>query len=124
MNIIKSFCVLLLLFNSQPIFAYGSSSSTKACAKPKFSEFKPASNSEVTADSEFAFLASKNTEPKTIKVTVKQQSVDVTIIPTAQGYQVTGKLPSNLTGAARINISADTTSHCPDNDGWLVIITK
>jgi hypothetical protein len=87
------------------VWAYGSSSSSKkACNKPKFSEFSPINNAKVAAKSDFSFVASANTNPESIIVMVKDQPVAVTITPKNQGYQVKGTLPDTLTGSfARIS---------------------
>lgn len=120
MKLIGLSLLLLLSFNHQA-WGYGSSSSSKSCTKPQFSEFKPENNSTVTAQSAFSFLASENTNPKSIVVTIKQQPIETTITKTPQGYEVTGKLP-NITGAARININAETANACKSSDGWLITI--
>ncbi|MFI3178783.1 MAG: hypothetical protein QX188_04410, partial [Methylococcaceae bacterium] len=62
--------VVLLMLVASNSWAYGSSSS-KSCVKPKFSNFIPTENSEVAQGSQFSFSASPNTDPNSIKVTVK-----------------------------------------------------
>ena len=114
---------LLLLISSHQVFGYGSSSSAKACAKPQLSDFQPVNNSTVAPKSTFSFVASANTNPKSISVTVKQQAVSVTVTPIAQGFRVSGQLP-NVTGAARININAESANACKANEGWLVTIAE
>ena len=52
---------LILMAISSNLWAYGSSSSSSACAKPKFTDFTPAEHSEVAAGSDFSFIASENT---------------------------------------------------------------
>lgn len=108
---------------SPQVLAYGSSSSTKACTKPHFSEFSPSDKAEVAPQSAFSFLASSATNPKSIKVEIKNQTVEIKVTEKGQGYQVTGTLPGNLKGtSARININAETLSKCKGNDGWLIKI--
>ena len=126
MKLYKTLWILTLIIATSNAWAYGSSSSTKkACNKPKFSEFMPANNAEVAAKSAFSFVASANTNPESIMVTVKNQPVTVTVTPKNQGFQVTGKLPDTLTGTvARISIAADGPSQCKGSDGWLVKIIK
>lgn len=122
----KTLWILTLIIATNNAWAYGSSSSTKkACIKPKFSEFIPVNNAEVAAKSSFSFVASANTNPESIAVTVKNQPVDVTVAPKNQGFQVTGTLPETLKRTvARISIAADGPNKCKGSDGWLVKITE
>jgi hypothetical protein len=119
------FWLLGLTMISTQVFAYGSSSSAKSCTKPHFSDFVPADKAEVVPQSAFSFTASSATNPKTIIVDIKKQTVAITITPKGQGYQVSGLLPSDLKGTiARINITAESPSNCKGNDGWLVNISE
>lgn len=114
----------LTLFTSQ-VFAYGSSSSSKSCTKPAFSEFNPVDKAQVAPGSTFSFLASSATNPKSIVVDIKKQAIDVTVTPKGQAFQVSGKLPSGLKNTvARININAESPSNCKGSDGWLIKITE
>lgn len=126
MKLYKSLWILTLIMGTSNAWAYGSSSSSKkACDKPKFSEFSPSNNSEVATKSAFSFLASANTNPESIKVTVKNQPVAVTVTPKNQGFLVSGTLPNTLTGNfARISIAADGPNQCKGGGGWLVKIIK
>jgi len=121
----KPLWILMLMVATSNVWAYGSSSSKKACNKPTFSEFTPANNAEVTAKSAFSFTASGNTNPESIIVTVKNQPVAVTVTPKNQGFQVAGTLPDTLKGSfARISITADGPNQCKGSDGWLVKIIE
>ena len=122
----KPLWILILMIATSNVWAYGSSSSSKkACNKPKFSEFAPVNNAQVAAKSDFSFVASANTNPESIIVTVKDQPVAVTITPKNQGFQVKGTLPDTLTGSfARISITADGPNKCKGSDGWLVKIIE
>ena len=123
MNTQKLLMALLLMVFSTNASAYGSSSSKKACKKPKFSQFTPPHLTVVAPQSEFSFLASTLTSPASIEVSVKKQSVEVTINKMNNGYSVTGKLPASLQGTyARIDIKATGTNNCKGNDGWLLNI--
>ena len=118
------FVFLLVTSNS---WAYGGgSSSTKACAKPKFTDFVPAENAEVAAGSSFTFTASANTYPSSIKVTVKGLPATIKVSPKNAGnFEVSGTLPASLKGTyARIAIDADTQSKCNGGGGWLVKIAE
>ncbi|MBK8816572.1 MAG: hypothetical protein IPN42_14200 [Methylococcaceae bacterium] len=115
--------ILALMIVANTSWAYGGgSSSTKACDKPKFTDYAPAENAQVAAGSAFSFTASKNTYPSTIKVSVKEQPVNIATDKKNDGtFAVSGKLPSSVKGTyARITISADAQSNCKGAGGWLV----
>lgn len=102
----------------------GNGGGGSACAKPRFSQFKPLEKSEVKPGSEFSFFASANTHPKSIKVTVKGIPVDLNLAPKGQSaFKVTGVIPGDLKETfARINITALGGSQCKGADGWLIKI--
>ena len=123
------FLALALMLVTSTSWAYGggSSSSSKACAKPKFTDFVPAENAEVTAGSSFSFTASANTHPDSIKVTVKGLPASIKVTPKNAGnsFEVSGTLPASLKGTyARIAIEADAQSNCDGGGGWLVKIKE
>ena len=124
MKIFKILLVFVLTLFSVNALAYGSSSSSKkACKKPEFTQFTPVHLSEVAPESEFSFVASALTNPESIVVTIKKQSVEVTINKLNNGYSVSGKLPGALEGTyARVDINAKGTNNCKNNDGWLLKI--
>ena len=126
MKLYKTLWIFTLIISSSNAWAYGSSSSSKkACNKPKFSEFIPTNNAEVAAKSAFSFVASANTNPESIIVTVKNQPVAIIVTPKNQGFQVTGTLPDTLKeNFARISIAADGPNQCKGSDGWLVKIIE
>ena len=124
MKTTKLFWILGLTIISAQVFAYGSSSSSKSCTKPHFSEFNPVDKAEVAPKSTFSFMAS-SANPKSITVDIKKQPVAITVTPKGQGYQVSGTLPSDLKATtARINITAESPSNCKGSDGWLINITE
>lgn len=116
--------ILVLLFSINLCWAYGGgSSSSKACEKAKFSNFEPTENSQVATGSAFSFIASKNTLPSTIKVTVKGQPATINVEKKNNDtFAVTGKLPASVKGTfARIAIDADAQNNCNGGaGGWLV----
>ena len=121
--------VAALLIIPGNVWAYGdnsaSGSGTGMCKKVNFSEFSPINNAEVAPQSDFSFYASEATYPKSIKVTIKGQSIPVTVIEKQGGYKVSGKLPDTLKGAfAKINIDARGINQCEVSDGWLVKVTQ
>ena len=125
-NIMWIAAVLVIPAN---VWAYGDNnaggSGSGMCKKVNFSEFLPVNNSETAPQSEFSFYASESTFPKSIKVTIKGQSVPVTVIQKQSGYKITGKLPDSLKGAfAKINIAARGIGQCEVTDGWLVKVTE
>ena len=125
MKTTKLLCLLSLSLLTAQAFAYGSSSSSKSCTKPTFSEFTPVDKADVAPKSTFSFIASSATNPKSIVVDIKKQPVTVTVTPKGQSYEVTGTLPDNLKATtARINITAESPSNCKGNDGWLIKISE
>lgn len=118
--------IFVLMMITGTCWAYGSSSSSTACAKPKFTDLVPAENTEVVPGANFSFTASANTYPDSIKVTVKGQPVTLKVTPRDSGsFEVSGEIPSTLKGTyARIAIAADGQSNCKGSDGWLVKITE
>lgn len=124
MNIIKSTLFLSLVIFSSSLFAYGSSSSKKACKKPVFSQFTPEHLSVVKPESGFSFKASAATSPNSITVSIKKQPVAINIDQQGNGYLVTGKLPAAVGSYARVSIKAKGTNNCPGSDGWLLKIAE
>ncbi|MDO9163072.1 MAG: hypothetical protein Q8N35_17550 [Methylococcaceae bacterium] len=124
----SSLWILTLMIFTSTAWAYGggSSSSSKACTKPKFTEWVPTENAEVAPGAAFSFTASANTYPDSIKVLVKGQPVAIKVTPRESGsFEVSGELPKSLTATyARIAISADGQSNCKGADGWLVKIAE
>ena len=125
-NIMLIAAVLVIPAN---VWAYGDNdaagSGTGICKKVNFSEFKPINNSEVAPHSEFSFYASESTFPKSIKVTIKGQSIPLTVVQKQSGFKVSGKLPDSVKGTfAKINIDAKGIAQCEVSDGWLVKITQ
>ncbi|MFA5018431.1 MAG: hypothetical protein WC504_12850 [Methylobacter sp.] len=101
---------LMLMMVTGASWAYGSGSSSKACAKPEFTHFTPA----------------ENTYPNTIKVAVKGLPATLSVTPrTEGGFQVSGTIPASLKGVyARIAITADAQNNCKGDSGWLVKIAE
>jgi hypothetical protein len=121
--------VAILLILPGNVWAYGEAGSsgpgTGVCAKLKFSDFKPGNNSEVAPRSAFSFVASSMAYPNSIKVTIKGQSVPLTVTPKGEGVKVTGNLPDTLKGTyAKIIIDARGFNECAVSDGWLVKVTE
>ena len=129
MKLHKILLMAVVLIVPANVWAYGDNnaggSGTGICKKVNFSEFKPANNSEVAPRSAFSFVASSMAYPNSIKVTIKGQSVPLTVTPKGEGFKVTGNLPDTLKGAyAKIIIDARGYNQCEVSDGWLVKVTE
>ncbi len=122
---------VLVYGNIGNVWAYevspGGGTSTGGCSAITYSAFMPPqfsqekNNVEVAPESEFSFLASKATFPESIAVTIKGESVPVTVTPHYGGFQVTGKLPATIKGVfARVNIMGKGPDQCERGDGWLL----
>jgi hypothetical protein len=115
--------VALALMIPGTVWAYGESgggSGLIACTA-KLSKFTPANNSEVAPKSEFSFFASTLTNPTSIRVTIKDHSVPITVTQKHDGFHVTGKIPDAVKGTfAKINIAAKGPNQCDASGGWLV----
>ncbi len=118
--------IMFLMLTNHNSWAYGGggSSSSKSCAKPRFSEFVPAEQTDVKPGAAFEFTASSNTYPESIKVTIKDLPVPVQIEDKkGNAFKVSGKLPNSLASTyARININAEAANACKGSGGWLVKI--
>ena len=129
MKKLNYFYMLALIMVSCNSWAYGggSSSSAKACSKPKFSDFAPAENTEGAAGSIFSFTASGNTYPESIKVSAKGLPTTIKVTPQNAGnsFKISGTLPDSLKGTyARIAIDASAQNNCNGSGGWLIKITE
>lgn len=98
-----------------------------ACSQVTFSAFTPPqfsqdkNNTEVAPKSEFSFHASKATFPNTITVTIKGETVPLTVAPRHDGFRVTGKIPASVKGTfIRVEISGKGPNQCERGDGWLL----
>jgi hypothetical protein len=101
------------------------------CGNVQFTEFTPqqysqeTNNTEVASGSEFLFLASRETFPKSIAVAISDETVPITVTPHYAGYQVTGNLPSQEQGTfVRIDIAAKGPHGCERGDGWLLKVAE
>ncbi len=124
MNTIKLVTLFMLAFFSTHLLAYGSSSSSKkACKKPKISQFTPPHLTPVKPQSEFSFKISASTNPDSIQVNVKKQAVEVNIKQDGNTFWVSGVLPETLQDTyARVAIDATGNNGCKATDGWLLKI--
>lgn len=124
MKPIKNISIIMLILLTPQVWAYGGggSSSTKACAKPKFSDFTPVEKSDVSPKAAFSFIASANTYPESIKVTVKGEPVAVKVEDKkGTAFLVSGTLPDSAQNDfVRININADAANNCKGTGGWLL----
>lgn len=121
--------MLLLCLNTDTVFAYGSSSSSSSCHKPRFSKFIPAANQELPSFSEFSFVASSNTVATSIEVNISAgeskhhfSAKELEIIPKNSGQlQINGKLDAPYEhGFVRISVTAHSKPGCKQTDGYLI----
>ena len=127
MKLLYMLLIALALVVPGTVWAYGEggdSSGEGSCKKLRFSEFTPITGSEMAPESEFSFAASGATYPNSIRVTIKGESVPVTVTPKQAGFKVVGKLPDSVRGTyAKINIEARGVNQCEVSGGWLVKVT-
>ncbi len=116
-------CVAVALMIPGTVWAYGESgggSGLIACTA-KFSKFSPSNNTEVEAQSEFSFFASPSTNPTSIRVTIKDQLVPLTVTAKHDGLYITGKLPAAVKGTfAKIYLAGKGPNQCEASGSWLV----
>ena len=129
MKLHKILLMAVLLIVPANVWAYGDNNAggtgAGICKKVNFSEFSPMNNAEVAPESEFSFYASESTFPNSIKVTIKGQSIPITVVQKQNGYKVSGKLPDTVKGVyAKINIDARGIAQCEVSDGWLIKVTE
>jgi hypothetical protein len=117
-----SFLVLMVITSTS--WGYGSSSSSSSCAKPKFTDFNPVEHSQVPVGSAFSFVASANTSPESLKVTVKDLPATANVLEEKNGtFKVSGLIPDSLKGVyARVSITGNSQNNCNENAGWLLKI--
>jgi hypothetical protein len=96
------------------------------CHKPKFIQEKPLMDSQVSSFQDFEFIASDNTDAKTLKVWVNNKPLDVSIDQRPSGYyRVVGKLPEPLLeGKAWIKVTSESNDGCNDLRAWNIYIKK
>ena len=128
MKLYKILLMAVILIIPGTVWAYGEgggSNSAGLCNKVTASDFSPANNTEVAPQSDFSFYASESVSPNTIKVTIKGQSIPITVVKKQNRYKVSGKLPHGLKGTfAKINIDAKGIAQCELSTGWLVKVTQ
>jgi len=122
------FLILMIIFGSAS--AYSPEEKELACKKPKFTDFNlmpynANENIEVPAEAEFFIKISAYIDPKSIKLTVKNEPAAFKLESTSTFHKITAKLPAALNGQfARINVGATALLGCDDQTGWLVKIAK
>ena len=93
------------------------------CKAPTIRRINPTHLSVVPSQSEFSFIVSDDTVPRSIIVTVKKIPVDVEIKEVKRGYIVSAKLPDSLKETfARIEAKFKGTNRCKGSKGWLLNI--
>ncbi|HCT98561.1 MAG TPA: hypothetical protein DF614_00310 [Methylococcaceae bacterium] len=104
----------------------GGSNGGMACVKAQFSQFEPGHLATVPPESPFSFLVFNVHKAEQIDVTIKSQSVPLTVEPKGDFFHVVGTLPSDLRDTtARINVKAVAKNEkCTSETGWLVTISQ
>lgn len=122
-NLFKGLAFILFGLAATNVWSYGGGGGQASkCKKPTFKDMTPPKSSVVPPGAEFAFTASSNTNPKSIKVVVKGHEVNLDIKKSGN-IKVSGNLPAEITeGYARVNISASSSAKCSAKDGWLLQI--
>ncbi|GEM_PF-174868 len=118
--ILVSFSIIF----SNSVSAYGGGGTPKPpCKAAKFKRFKPPASSIVEPKAGFSFIASPNTSPSTIKVSVKKIKVKVDVEKQIDGqFRVNGTLPDSLSETwAKIKIVGEA-NNCKGSASWLIRI--
>jgi hypothetical protein len=122
--------IAAVLFNGAA-FAYSSEGETEElCKKPKFMNFslpvyKAPEKTEVAPESELTFMISAWSDPKTLKLTAKNQNLPFTVETTSSFHRIKAKLPAAFNGSfVRINASVKAVLGCDDQMGWLVKVAE
>ena len=67
------------------------------------------------------FTLRRISNPHTIKLTAKNQTIDYAVESNNSFHRVKAKLPATFNGLfVRINVSADAVLGCSGKDGWLI----
>jgi hypothetical protein len=99
------------------------------CKKPHFRDFSlptyaAPENKEVPPESEFTIMLSPWTDPKTIKLTAKNEPIKFTIESNDSFHRITAKVPPAFTGKyVRLNLTAKAVLGCSEKEGWLLKVT-
>lgn len=125
-RIIKFALTIAIVFVNGAAMAYEEDIQEDLCKKPKYTDFtlpvyKEPEKIEVAPESEFEFKISAWSDPKTIKVSAKNENIPFTVESTSTFHRVKAKLPASLNGKfARINASVKAVLGCDEQGGWLV----
>lgn len=130
-NFHKISAAIFLTFCANSAHAYGSNHGSGGCDKPVFTEFKPAVNKYLQSFSEFSLLASSNTAPTSINITISVGEnkyhftpKELVITPRKTGsLEVKGKIDRPVEhGFARLSVTAHSKPGCEHTDGILIRI--
>ncbi len=125
-NFFQAALAVSLLSTSFGSYAYSAGDVDEVCKKPQVREFtlptyQEPEKIEVAAESEFSLKLSEWTDPATIKLTMKEQSVPFTLESNNSFHKVTAKIPAEYTGKyVRINLFSKAVLGCYDREGWLI----
>jgi hypothetical protein len=111
-----AFIAIVALQPIGPVHAYGGSGGgAPPCQPPLFFEQAPADNTTVKSLDRFLFVASENTDAKTLKVAVNGEPVDLAVTVQRSGRLVVEgilKNPIAQPGKVRISLSAKSREGC------------
>ncbi len=130
-KVLKAGLLIAAVLSNGAAFAYSSAGETEeVCKKPKFMNFslpvyKVPEKAEVAPESEFTFMISAWSDPKTLKLTAKNQNLPFSVETTSSFHRIKAKLPAAFNGSfARINASVKAVLGCDDQMGWLVKVAE
>ncbi len=125
-KIIKFALPIAAVLMTGTAFAYEEDIAENLCKKPKYTDFslpeyKEPDKIEVAPESEFEFKISVWSDPKTLKLTGKQEKINFTVESTTTFHRIKAKLPASLTGKfVRIDSIVKAELGCYEKEGWLI----
>ena len=129
-KVVKTASVVFMFMSSVEARAYSPGDVEEICKKPQVREFslptyEEPEKIEVAPESKFSFILSEWTDPATIKLTMKEQSVPFIVESNNSFHKVTAIIPAELTGHfVRINLFSKAILGCYDQKGWLIKVSE
>ena len=129
-HFVQATLIVALLSVNVGASAYSAGDVDEVCKKPQVREFtlptyQEPEKIEVAVESEFSFKLSEWTDPATIKLTMKDQSVPFAVESNSSFHKITAKIPEDFTGKfVRINLFSKAILGCYDQEGWLIKVAN
>ncbi|MGR9087385.1 MAG: hypothetical protein ACU841_09970 [Gammaproteobacteria bacterium] len=129
-RIIKFALAIALVSMQGAAMAYEADVEEDLCKKPKYTDFtltpyKEPDKLEVAPESEFEFKLSVWADPKTLKLSARNENIDYSVESTTTFHRIKAKLPASLTGKfARINARVKAVLGCHSEGGWLIKVAE